>query len=204
MKKIIFGLLILFIGTQMMTSCSSENNVLSQFSKRKYMKRFKAKDVKYKDVINDRESSLALNERENTVSYVSNNAELSSFDMEEVEAIDNTELVSYESEEEFVEEKVNVVEPLLVDYSKDYSINHVSNSSKELFVNNYSSNGALSSSQVNEAVLAILCIFIPPLAVYLYEDSITTNFWVDLIATLLFWLPGIIVAFLIVFGGVSF
>jgi len=48
----------------------------------------------------------------------------------------------------------------------------------------------------------VLAIFIPPLAVYLYEDSIGTNFWIDLILTLLFWLPGVIFAFLVIAGVV--
>ena len=52
-------------------------------------------------------------------------------------------------------------------------------------------------------ILALLSIFLPPLAVYLYEDSITTNFWVDLILTLLFWIPGIIFALLVIFADVS-
>ena len=51
----------------------------------------------------------------------------------------------------------------------------------------------------NEIVLAILCIFIPPLAVFLKEDSIGTHFWIDLILCILFWLPGVIFAFLVCF-----
>ena len=50
-----------------------------------------------------------------------------------------------------------------------------------------------------DIVTILLCIFIPPLAVYLYEDDLTTNFWIDLILTILFWLPGMIFAFLVVF-----
>jgi uncharacterized membrane protein YqaE (UPF0057 family) len=46
----------------------------------------------------------------------------------------------------------------------------------------------------------ILCILIPPVAVFLKEDAITTNFWIDLILTLLFWVPGVIFAFLVVFN----
>lgn len=59
------------------------------------------------------------------------------------------------------------------------------------------------ASEVDTVVIAILCIFIPPLAVYLFQQKITTDFWVDLILSLLFWLPGIIFAFLVCFGGVS-
>ncbi|MBI2280937.1 MAG: YqaE/Pmp3 family membrane protein [Bacteroidetes bacterium] len=59
------------------------------------------------------------------------------------------------------------------------------------------------STRVDDVVLAILAIFIPPLAVYLFDDAITANFWVDLLLTFLFWLPGIIFAFLVIFAGVS-
>jgi len=62
---------------------------------------------------------------------------------------------------------------------------------------------SVNSNRVNDVVLIILGIFIPPLAVYLYEDSITTNFWVDLVLTLLIWLPGIIFAFLVMYNDVS-
>lgn len=58
-------------------------------------------------------------------------------------------------------------------------------------------------SGVNEAVLIILSIFLPPLAVFLFDDGITTNFWIDLILTILGWLPGIIFALLVCFAGVS-
>ncbi|TXB66220.1 YqaE/Pmp3 family membrane protein [Vicingus serpentipes] len=62
---------------------------------------------------------------------------------------------------------------------------------------------SLNSKQVDDVVLIILGIFIPPLAVYLYEDAITANFWVDLLLTLLFWIPGIIFAMLVMFADVS-
>ncbi|MEI8193719.1 MAG: YqaE/Pmp3 family membrane protein [Flavobacteriia bacterium] len=59
-----------------------------------------------------------------------------------------------------------------------------------------------SSRRVDDVVLAILCLFIPPLAVYLYEGGITQRFWINLILTLLFVLPGIIHAFLVIFVGI--
>lgn len=51
-------------------------------------------------------------------------------------------------------------------------------------------------------LLVILAILLPPLAVYLYENAITTKFWISLILTLLFWVPGIIYALLVVLGVV--
>lgn len=204
MKKIIFGLVVLFIGTQIMTSCSSESNVLSQFSKRKYMKRFKAKDLKYNDEINERENNFTAVEKVEERTYASSNTELTAVGLEDVNVLDNAKLVEPVVEERVVEEHMDIVEPL-VDYSSTYrGVSQANSFSKNKFVNNFEGNKISNAREVNSVVLAILCIFIPPLAVYLYEDSITTNFWVDLVGTLLFWLPGIILAFLIVFAGVSF
>lgn len=45
---------------------------------------------------------------------------------------------------------------------------------------------------------AIISIFIPPLGVALYEEGITTHFWIDLILTILGWLPGVIYALVII------
>jgi uncharacterized membrane protein YqaE (UPF0057 family) len=57
---------------------------------------------------------------------------------------------------------------------------------------------------VNKALLVICCIFLPPLAVYLFQDDINTDFWVDLLLTLLlFWIFGMIFAFMVCFAGVS-
>ncbi len=47
-------------------------------------------------------------------------------------------------------------------------------------------------------LLVILAIILPPLAVYLHEGTINNKFWIDLILTLLFFLPGIIYALVVV------
>ena len=51
-------------------------------------------------------------------------------------------------------------------------------------------------------LLVILAIFIPPLAVFLYEDGITNKFWISLLLTLLFFVPGLIYSILVVTGNV--
>ncbi|WP_430438156.1 YqaE/Pmp3 family membrane protein [Pontibacter chitinilyticus] len=43
----------------------------------------------------------------------------------------------------------------------------------------------------------ILAVLLPPLAVFLH-DGIGTSFWISIILTLLFWIPGIIYALLVV------
>ncbi|MBA2423480.1 MAG: YqaE/Pmp3 family membrane protein [Chitinophagales bacterium] len=56
----------------------------------------------------------------------------------------------------------------------------------------------------NETILyALLALFIPPLAVALYEDDITSHFWIALLLTLLFFLPGVIYALVIILGDNS-
>ena len=51
-----------------------------------------------------------------------------------------------------------------------------------------------------DVLLVIIAIFIPPLAVFLYEGSITTNFWINLLLTFCFLLPGVIHALLLLHG----
>ena len=52
----------------------------------------------------------------------------------------------------------------------------------------------------NTLLLVILAILLPPLAVYLHEGAINTRFWISLLLTLLFWLPGVIYALIIILG----
>ena len=50
----------------------------------------------------------------------------------------------------------------------------------------------------NKVLLVILAILLPPLAVYLHEAEINTKFWISLVLTLLFWIPGVIYALIVV------
>jgi uncharacterized membrane protein YqaE (UPF0057 family) len=52
----------------------------------------------------------------------------------------------------------------------------------------------------NTLLLCILAILLPPLAVYLHEGEINSRFWISLILTLLFWLPGVIYALIVILG----
>lgn len=49
----------------------------------------------------------------------------------------------------------------------------------------------------NTLLLVIIAIFIPFLAVGLY-DGLSTRFWISLVLTLLFWLPGFIYALIVI------
>jgi uncharacterized membrane protein YqaE (UPF0057 family) len=57
-----------------------------------------------------------------------------------------------------------------------------------------------SQPSTNTLLLVILAILLPPLAVYLHEGQINGKFWLDLILTLLFFVPGIIYALIVILG----
>jgi uncharacterized membrane protein YqaE (UPF0057 family) len=57
-----------------------------------------------------------------------------------------------------------------------------------------------SAPSTNTALLVILAILLPPLAVYLHQGEINNKFWISLLLTLLFFLPGVIYALLVVLG----
>ena len=52
-------------------------------------------------------------------------------------------------------------------------------------------------------LLVILAILLPPLAVYLYEGEITSHFWISLLLTLIFWIPGVVYALILILGNNS-
>ena len=54
------------------------------------------------------------------------------------------------------------------------------------------------SKKVDQVVLIILAILLPPLAVYLHQGEINGKFWLSLLLWFLFILPGVIYALLVV------
>ena len=53
----------------------------------------------------------------------------------------------------------------------------------------------------NTLLLVIVAILLPPLAVYLHQGEINKKFWIDLLLTLLFYLPGLIYALVLILGN---
>jgi len=60
--------------------------------------------------------------------------------------------------------------------------------------------GKLSKKETEMWLLIILCILLPPLAVYLHQGEINSKFWISIVLTLLFWIPGVIYALIVVLG----
>ena len=52
----------------------------------------------------------------------------------------------------------------------------------------------------NTLLLVIIAILLPPLAVYMHEEEINSKFWISLLLTLIFWLPGVIYALVVILG----
>lgn len=56
-------------------------------------------------------------------------------------------------------------------------------------------------ASTNTLLLVILAILLPPLAVYLHQGEINTKFWISLLLTILFWVPGVIYALIVILGN---
>jgi uncharacterized membrane protein YqaE (UPF0057 family) len=68
-------------------------------------------------------------------------------------------------------------------------------------IKNYKAQKAAGNEpSTNTLLLVILALLIPPLAVYLHQGEINSKFWISLILTLLFFVPGVIYALIVVLG----
>jgi uncharacterized membrane protein YqaE (UPF0057 family) len=50
----------------------------------------------------------------------------------------------------------------------------------------------------NKLLAIIFAILIPPVGVVLHENQVTTKFWISLLLTFIFWIPGMIYSLLVV------
>ncbi len=200
MRKVVFGLVTLFIVSQFLVSCGSENEILGQFSKRKYLKKYKAKEVKYEDKVG---------KIDNEVVYIKTEKQENEVVASTTEEVIASSVVIEDNKPENVIAKIEKNTTLINDYTawnnynRNVNMANMPNFSKEMAVQHHSKS-SVSNKRASEILIAILCFFLPPVGVLVYEDGVTTNFWIDLVGTLLFWFPGMILAFLICFAGVSF
>ena len=72
---------------------------------------------------------------------------------------------------------------------------------KRLFKEYKADKRAGRKAETDQVLLAILAILLPPLAVYLKEGEVNSKFWISLILTLIFWIPGVVYALLVVFDA---
>lgn len=57
-------------------------------------------------------------------------------------------------------------------------------------------------NRADRVLLIVLAVLIPPLAVGLYERRLSSRFWLSLLLTILFFVPGVIYALLVVTGTI--
>jgi uncharacterized membrane protein YqaE (UPF0057 family) len=69
---------------------------------------------------------------------------------------------------------------------------------KKAYAKSTEDNPAPAQPSTNTLLLVILAILLPPLAVALHEGGINGKFWLSLLLTLLFWIPGVIYALIVV------
>ena len=197
MKKIVFVLATLFIASQLFVSCSADSDVLSQFSKRKYLKKYKAKDVKYEDEIAKREHVVTPIVNSENVVLTSNEEVIEPLVSNQSATIEN----QVELKEKAIEEikKINKQADWTV-YNRDFNYFEMNKHNTDF---NNGMNAVVANNRASDIVLILLAIFLPPVAVIVFEDTVTGNFWLDLVLTILFWLPGAVYAFLVCFADVS-
>ncbi|EMR02785.1 hypothetical protein ADICEAN_02060 [Cesiribacter andamanensis AMV16] len=59
--------------------------------------------------------------------------------------------------------------------------------------------GRAGSPSVSGVLLVIITILLPPLGVFLHQGEINAKFWISLLLTLLFYVPGLIYSLLVIF-----
>ncbi|GAB4255621.1 MAG: hypothetical protein Kow0079_12530 [Vicingaceae bacterium] len=180
--KITFTLLTL---SAILVSCSTSNDSLSHFSKRKYLKRFKENKVKYDNEINKVESEYAYEEKKTTIKQNESSKPVSIDKTEETASTNNPSIINPSSSksityEKPVDKRVNINEP--IEWNKyNHKLDFSTINSKT-----YQHNKAVDTSDpVMLILLVVLAFFISPLSVYLKDESASQNFVINLILWLL-------------------
>jgi uncharacterized membrane protein YqaE (UPF0057 family) len=190
MKKTAFTLSAFFIAVLFFASCSSENLVIQ---KRHYGKGYYVHANGKREINNTvKAETVALSESpvsttENPETFI---AQETSTNKSQTVSAKAPAITKHNT-------KIKSSSPLTTVADQKASIEKSASAKNKASVRaaakkeNHSAGG-----DVNAVLLIILCILLPPVAVYLV-DGIGTSFWIDLILTLLFFLPGIIFALIV-------
>lgn len=201
-------------------SCASSSDVVDGglFQKRKYNKGWNINKKSKIEIDNGKANDIEIAEatlvedvdtdfsNDKTVSNLhnSNSLETSTYTEDKepshkLTATPKQETSTFEAPSEVLESEKTLSSVSSNSVSKSNVLKRrVSELVKRNFSLNFSDNTSDTSGD-SEILLIILAILIPPLAVGLFE-GITTRFWIDLLLTFLFYLPGMIYALLIVLG----
>lgn len=218
MKKIIF-INLAIIASLIVSSCSTSNSVVSNrlISKRKYTKGYHFnKKANYK--VSEEESVAVLDETEDeTTNHIASNPNYSitpeattSDNVIQDEALNTVENSNSKEEatsavEHKASKSTNATQALTLskeDVKSNVSaIRKVVKESKKADLKKESSSSSSGSSDAKFILAVILCFLFPALAVlvYTYPSIDWIKVLIAFLLTLLFWIPGIIYALLVVF-----
>ena len=209
MKKLLSFLIL----SAILVSCGTSNSVVNDglFQKRKYTSGWFIKKNKNVEKKSSNKEGLAFQDKVNLEKPKNEKIIVKNDD----KALEKTKVIAdnKESSLQIVKKKETNKKEKQSDFKnaksitktntknkQDLTINTFGNEKEDLKTESKSENNSnSSSSDVALILLVILCFILPPLAVWL-ASSDTTQLIISIILTLLFWLPGIIHALLVVLG----
>ena len=195
----------IYVFAMTLSSCSTSESVVNNnfLQKRKYNKGFhKSSKKKVKTNKNSSEEILVLNEINKKESIKKVNSLNKIEEVESVEVNLNEELVIEENTDKKISSKENTVTTKnKVIKALESKVEKVTEALKNKTMINKSSNTSNTSDDMM-ILLIILAILIPFVAVGIYTDWDVKKTVIALILTLLFWLPGMIYAFLTIFDKI--
>lgn len=191
------------------SSCGTSNNVVSGgiFTKRKHTKGYhvnlpsKFKGTKANTELEDKEVMAVQAMEEETVYVVEKMADVKeATNQEETATNSSTDAIETVKEENEITSKTLAHKIASIEKLAESKSTAKKSVAEKVFKNKINKMEKKTSSPfpVETVVLVILAIFIPPLAVYLYEGSATKTFWINLILSFFCWIPGIIHALIVV------
>ena len=141
------------------------------------------------------EEATAETSNKEAISVKTNSTALVNQDINQIIPINETKVIDVETplESKVFEKNLKTNKESKVPGSR---LNHKAEKMMAKLNSNLAQSG--NSSRPDTAVLVLLAIFIPPLAVYLYEGSWTERCTINLILTILCGIPGMIHALLVV------
>lgn len=194
MKKTSSLLLLALAAMLGITSCSSWKH--SDFADRKYMKKFKHTKFEFDKDVTTRtaEEATAVEAVETAPTEIT---EQTSTDPVLETTLRQVPEVKAIATEEPVAVQTIAAAPVAKQEKIAFNVRNIKPRFGKLAMKKHHQ---ITAEPIVEVLLAI---FLPPIGVLIHDDGITSHFWVSLLLTLLFWLPGAIYALLYVTGTFS-
>ena len=203
--------LVFVLAISIIASCTTSNQVVSNklFQKRKYKKGWHVNSINKIDKTKKyEETELALEETNSEEVQIVKSTEI----VAKSEAVQATSVVvannavmktkSVSEKQKQNKSKNNSASNEIIDESPAFftASKQVKNTESKQVISKESNKSNSSNSGAPFIVLLILCFLLPPVTVGLVSGWSSTEFIISIVLTLLFWVPGIIYALLILLG----